>query len=73
MTTGYVAPADSYRPGQPVWIRRGYAWRPGEVVNACARTVMVRYQPGEHPGTAVDTVTTDMVVPRTGGDPPIAD
>lgn len=68
-----VAPAETYRRDDPVWIYRDGAWHRGIVNGASARAVMVRYQPTGSRGTAVDTVTAEFVVhptdpDRVGGD-----
>ncbi len=47
--------ADAYSAGQAVWVFRG-SWRPGVVLNASPRAVMVRYAPAAGRGTGVDTV-----------------
>lgn len=51
-----VAPAGSYRYGEPVWVYREGHWLQGVVEAASERAVLVRYT-GEHgPATHVDTV-----------------
>jgi hypothetical protein len=65
---GEVAPADSYLPGQRVWVYRG-SWRPGVVIAASAQAVSVRYRPDVGRGTGVDTVLAADVVTREDADP----
>jgi hypothetical protein len=64
---GDITAADSYRPGEAVWIHRG-AWRPGIVLDASSRAVIVRYR---HQGRAVgvDTVLAHHVARRDEHDP----
>ncbi|MDT5028080.1 MAG: hypothetical protein QOE61_4506 [Micromonosporaceae bacterium] len=45
-----TAPADAYHAGQAVWVYRG-SWRPGGVLSASSRAVMVRYTPAAGRGT----------------------
>ena len=63
-----VAPADSYRPADPVWVYRD-GWRAGVIEAASARAVTATYRPGPHRGTGVDTFTPDCVVSRGEPDP----
>jgi hypothetical protein len=59
---------DSYQPGQPVWVHRSDAWRPGVVLHATARAVTVRYRPASGRGTGVDTVTGELLAVREDPD-----
>lgn len=63
-----IAAADSYSPGDPVWVYRGGSWRPGVVLGASPVAAMVRYRPTEDRGTAVDTVTAVNLLGRTDDD-----
>jgi hypothetical protein len=59
-----VAPAESYRPADPVWVYRD-GWRAGVIEAASPRAVTVTYQPGTtHRGTGVDTFTAPYVTLR---------
>lgn len=64
---GGIAAADSYHPDELVWIHRG-AWRPGVVLDASSRAVIVRYR---HQGrvVGVDTVLAHHVAHRDEHDP----
>lgn len=64
-----VAPADSYRPDDPVWVHRDGGWRTGVVDRASRFGVMVTYRRTGHRGTGVDTVTAQYLVARVDGDP----
>ena len=63
-----VAPADSYRPADPVWVYRD-GWRAGVIEAASPRAVTVTYRPGSHRGTGVDTFTAPYVLARADADP----
>ena len=63
-----VAAPDSYQSGQPVWIYRTGAWRPGLVMHAGPRAVLVRYRPTASAGTGVDTALGVDLVARDGVD-----
>ncbi|MBG0560867.1 hypothetical protein [Actinoplanes aureus] len=63
-----VAPAESYRPADPVWVYRD-GWRAGIIEAASPRAVTVTYRPGSHPGTGVDTFTAPYVTSRADSDP----
>ena len=63
-----VAPADSYRKADPVWVYRD-GWRAGVIEAASARAVTVTYRPGAHRGTGVDTFTASYVTRRADADP----
>ena len=65
-----TAAADSYRAGQTVWVFRG-SWRPGVVLSASSRAVMVRYSPAAGRGTGVDTVFAADLASRDDVDPAI--
>jgi hypothetical protein len=58
-----------YQAGQPVWVFRVGAWRPGIVLHSSSRAVMVRYRPGAGSGTGVDTVTGRSLAHRAERDP----
>jgi diguanylate cyclase len=64
-----VAPADSYRLDDPVWVHRDGAWRPGVVESASGRAVMVTYRHARGLGTVVDTMTAECVLARAAADP----
>lgn len=66
---GDAPAAGQYRAGQPVWVYRNGAWRPGVVLNGSTQAVMVRYRPGEGSGTGVDTVTGLCLAVRAETDP----
>jgi diguanylate cyclase (GGDEF)-like protein len=59
-----VAPASAYRRGDPVWVYRYGAWRPGVVEGASSRAVMATYRCTEGRGTVVDTMSAEYVMPR---------
>jgi hypothetical protein len=64
-----VAPTDSYRPADPVWVYRGGTWCAG-IVEACSpRAAMVTYRPSGTRGTGVDTIFAHDVVARAEPDP----
>ncbi|MEV6341859.1 hypothetical protein [Actinoplanes sp. NPDC051851] len=63
-----VAPAESYRPADPVWVYRD-GWRAGVIEAASPRAVTVTYRPGAHFGTGVDTFTAPYVTSRHDDDP----
>jgi len=65
----HVAPADSYRPADPVWVYRGGEWIAGVVVAASRRSATVTYRPTEGPGTAIDMLTAPFLSPRADSDP----
>jgi hypothetical protein len=64
-----VAPTDSYRPADPVWVFRGGAWLAGVVEAASSRAAMVTYRPTGARGTGVDTLTARYVLARADADP----
>lgn len=55
-----IAPAESYRRDEPVWVYRDGAWHPGIVNGASPLAVMVTYQSTGR-GTVVDTVTAEYL------------
>src|SRR2546430_790074 len=59
-----VAPASAYRCGDPVWVYRYGAWRPGVVEGASVRAVMATYRCTAGRGTVVDTMSAEYVMPR---------
>ncbi|GIF08354.1 hypothetical protein [Actinoplanes siamensis] len=63
-----VAPSESYRPADPVWVYRD-GWRAGVIEAASPRAVTVTYKPGTHRGTGVDTFTAPYVTSRDDDDP----
>jgi hypothetical protein len=64
-----VAPTDSYRPTDPVWVYRDGVWRAGVIEAASARAAMVTYRPSGARGTGVDTLTARYVLARAEVDP----
>ena len=64
-----VAPTDSYRPADRVWVFRGGRWRAGVVETASERAATVTYRPGSEPATGVDTLTAPFLLPREDLDP----
>jgi diguanylate cyclase (GGDEF)-like protein len=65
-----VAPANTYHHGDPVWVHRYGAWRPGVVDAASPRAVMTTYRCSDGMATVVDTVSAEYVVLRAGTDAP---
>ncbi|MBO0867098.1 MAG: hypothetical protein J2P15_00895, partial [Micromonosporaceae bacterium] len=65
-----VAPANTYRHGDPVWVHRYGAWRPGVVDAASQRGVMTTYRCSAGMATVVDTVSAEYVVLRASTDTP---
>lgn len=63
-----VASADTYSPGQRVWVYRG-SWRPGVVLAVSALAVAVRYQTHTGRGTGVDTALAGDLATRDEPDP----
>lgn len=63
-----VAPTDSYRPADPVWVYRD-GWHAGVIETASRLAVMVTYRPTAHRGTGVDTFTASYVRARDDADP----
>jgi hypothetical protein len=64
-----VAPAESYRPADPVWVYRAGAWHAGVVVATSTRTATVTYRPAQGPDTAIDTLAAPYLHPRADRDP----
>jgi hypothetical protein len=64
-----IAPTDSYRRADPVWVFRNGSWRAGVIEAASTRAAMVTYMPSGARGTGVDTLTARYVAPRTDLDP----
>jgi len=64
-----VAPADSYRHADPVWVYRADSWRAGVVERSSPRAVTVTYRPPDTRGTGVDTLTATYLLPREEEDP----
>lgn len=63
-----VAPSESYRPADPVWVYRD-GWRAGVIEASSPRAVTVTYRPDSHRGTGVDTFTAPYVTSRLDNDP----
>jgi hypothetical protein len=64
-----IAPADSYRPADAVWIHRGGRWCPGVIESASARAATVTYRPTDAGGTSVETLTAECLLHRDDLDP----
>lgn len=64
-----VAPTDSYRRADPVWVYRSDSWCAGVVEHASERAATVTYRPGSSRGTAVDTLTAAYLLRREEPDP----
>jgi hypothetical protein len=60
-----VAPTSSYHAADRVWVYRAGTWRAGVVEAASSRAATITYLPGDTPGTAVDTLTAEYLLPRT--------
>lgn len=59
-----VPAADSYQPGDPVWVHRHGAWNPATVRAASAHAILVDYhRPGQR-GVVTDTVAALYVMIR---------
>jgi hypothetical protein len=66
---GTIAPTDSYRPAEPVWVFRAGVWRAGIIEAATARAATVTYRINNSSrGTGVDTMTARYVLPRREAD-----
>ncbi|GAB1695084.1 hypothetical protein [Krasilnikovia sp. M28-CT-15] len=63
-----VAPADSYRKADLVWVYRD-GWRAGVIEGASQYAVTATYRPGSNPATGVDTFTAAYVSRRAEEDP----
>lgn len=64
-----VAPTDSYRPADPVWVFKGGGWRAGIVESVSPRAATVTYRPSNSRGTGVDTLTARYMLARQDADP----
>jgi hypothetical protein len=64
-----VAPADTYRRDDSVWVYRNGSWHPGVVNGVSPYAVMVTYQHVGTRGTVVDTVTAEYLVAQADSDP----
>jgi len=64
-----VAPTDTYRPMDPVWVHRGGVWCAGVVEAASKLAATVTYRPTHSVGTGVDTLTARYVLARFDADP----
>ncbi|WP_249713810.1 hypothetical protein [Rhizomonospora bruguierae] len=64
-----MAPTDSYRPSDRVWVYRGGTWRAGVIEAASDLAATVTYRPERSRGTGVDTLTATYVLPRNEPDP----
>jgi hypothetical protein len=64
-----VAPTDTYRPADPVWVFKGGVWRAGVVEAASSRAATVTYRPNNSRGTGVDTLTARYMLARHEADP----
>lgn len=59
-----IAPADSYRRGDQVWVHRHGQWHTGVVDGSSPAAVIVTYQPQGMRGTVVDTVPAMNLIRR---------
>jgi hypothetical protein len=64
-----VAPTDSYRPADPVWVYKSGVWHAGVVEVASPRAATVTYRPTDARGTGVDTLTAPYLLSRFDVDP----
>src|SRR5689334_12293737 len=64
MVPEQVQPAKSYRRGDPVWVLRYGAWRPGVVESASVLAIMATFRCNDGSGTVVDTMSAEYVQPR---------
>src|SRR5689334_1015508 len=64
MAPEQVQPAKSYRRGDPVWVLRYGAWRPGVVESASVLAIMATFRCNDGAGTVVDTMSAEYVQPR---------
>jgi hypothetical protein len=64
-----VAPTDTYRPADRVWVYRGGGWRAGVVETTSERAATVTYRPSSATATGVDTLTAPFLLPRADLDP----
>ncbi|MFV2084669.1 hypothetical protein [Micromonospora sp. LOL_021] len=69
---GTARTVTAYRRGDPIWIHRTGAWRPGVVLNLSDTAVTVRYRVTGAEGTGVDTVVLGRpeLAPRADRRPP---
>ena len=67
--TAQIAPTNTYRPRDRVWVFRNNGWRSGVIESATERAAMVTYRPTQERGTGVDTVTARYVIARAEEDP----
>jgi hypothetical protein len=63
-----VAPTNSYRPTDPVWIYRGGVWHTGVIESVSSRAATVTYRPSGARGTGVDTLTARYLLARSRTD-----
>jgi hypothetical protein len=63
-----VAPTNSYRPADPVWIYRSGVWHSGVVESVSSRAATVTYRPSGARGTGVDTLTARYLLARARAD-----
>jgi diguanylate cyclase (GGDEF)-like protein len=70
---GEVVPASTYKRGDPVWVLRYGAWRPGVVESASVLAIMATFRCAEGPGTVVDTMSAEYVQPRVESDLELCD
>lgn len=59
-----MTPAASYPAGALVWVFKDGGWRPGVVLAAARRGVLVRYEATSAGGLATDTVTASHLAIR---------
>lgn len=64
-----VAPTDSYRRLDAVWVYHSNSWCAGVVERVSERAATVTYRPCESRGTGVDTLTAPYLYPREDADP----
>ena len=61
-----VAPTNSYRPADPVWVFRGGTWRAGVVETVSPLAATVRYRPNGARGTGVSKLPSVIVLLSDG-------
>lgn len=66
---GQVPAADSYQPGDAVWVFRHGVWNPGTVRSSSRVAVLVDYHRPGGGGVLTDTVADLYVMPRDQPDP----
>ncbi len=64
-----VAPTDSYRHADRVWVYRNHSWCAGVIEAVSSRAATVTYRPDNSRGTGVDTITAIYLMPREEDDP----